>query len=330
MDPDIDNNNDSLHDSLHDSNQNCPVCNISFPVSNLFFHILYNHPTFLLVWSSVMNPNRYTESYAHTNNTIWNNNSNNLNINNATNMTDMTDTTDTTDATDADDTNDEVNDVNDVNDTNSFYSQLNIYGQYLPNYINTIENNNNYDRNYDNYEYEFLMSLCDRIGVTTIGVKNIDESAPIVDMSNINILYEEKDICPICLVNLNELSPLRKIKNCGHMYCSYCIETWLKINRKCPICKQYACNNDIDITYDDVAEDTYDNDDTYDTYDNDDNDDTYDTYDNDDNTSLPDLIAPDTYEAYVTMPPFDFGLLIPNNFYNTNNNTAIYNIHDVD
>jgi len=306
------------HNIENDTSHECPVCNTSFPVANLFLHILYNHPTFLLVWSSVMNPQRYVESYVHNNTNIWNNNYlNTNNINSETNT----------------ETNSETNaNNNNMDYYNSYYSQLNIYDHniYLRNYVNNINNTNITstiddinDINDDTNDYEFLMSLCERIGFTKIGVKDIDISAPILDttsytvntdISDINDINDinNTDICPICLDNLNELSPLRKIQNCGHIYCASCIETWFKNNRKCPICKQYACTNDIEIDTNNENNEE----------------------DNDDNSSIPDLIDVDDYEEDINIPIFDFGVLIRNNIHNNinmSNDTYIYsNMNDVD
>jgi hypothetical protein len=52
----------------------CPLCHEMFPVSNLFFHIMYTHPAFLAVWSSLMNPNRQTGKARDVTNGIIRNN----------------------------------------------------------------------------------------------------------------------------------------------------------------------------------------------------------------------------------------------------------------
>lgn len=39
--------------------------------------------------------------------------------------------------------------------------------------------------------------------------------------------------CPICLDYSTKI-----ISNCSHKYCSYCIRTWVKKNKSCPICRK--------------------------------------------------------------------------------------------
>lgn len=64
-----------------------------------------------------------------------------------------------------------------------------------------------------------------------VGVKNIKDHI---------IKVDEKEIvdknCSICLddfINYNKVSKLV----CNHFFCTTCIKKWLKINKKCPMCK---------------------------------------------------------------------------------------------
>lgn len=53
------------------------------------------------------------------------------------------------------------------------------------------------------------------------------------------IFYEDiqdKEVrCPICL---GRVSKAKKPLSCIHVFCSYCINKWLKIGQKCPVCRQ--------------------------------------------------------------------------------------------
>tara|TARA_B100001094_G_scaffold160520_1_gene155265 strand:- start:188 stop:445 length:258 start_codon:yes stop_codon:yes gene_type:complete len=53
----------------------------------------------------------------------------------------------------------------------------------------------------------------------------------------INLFNKKKFECAICLDNDNHNIRKRKL-NCGHKYHFSCIETWLKNNKTCPLCKK--------------------------------------------------------------------------------------------
>jgi hypothetical protein len=107
---------------------------------------------------------------------------------------------------------------------------------YNDNDIFNILQFNNYDQEDDTYED--LSELCERIGNVTIGVKDINDSAPAtICLENI-----ENNKCPICFENFNSIISkndnfIRKIKKCKHLFCSECITTWLSDHKTCPICK---------------------------------------------------------------------------------------------
>jgi formylmethanofuran dehydrogenase subunit E len=63
-----------------------------------------------------------------------------------------------------------------------------------------------------------------------VPVKNIDEVAPIEN----NPVIFKNSICTICQEVVKE--PVRKTL-CNHLFCSNCIEPWLKeMNKTCPNC----------------------------------------------------------------------------------------------
>lgn len=47
--------------------------------------------------------------------------------------------------------------------------------------------------------------------------------------------------CPICWDELGK-NPLASTK-CGHVYCLKCLEDYLKLQKKCPICRQSLKRN---------------------------------------------------------------------------------------
>ncbi|XP_076254053.1 uncharacterized protein LOC143192540 [Rhynchophorus ferrugineus] len=47
--------------------------------------------------------------------------------------------------------------------------------------------------------------------------------------------YGERN-CVVCLEEINKTS---RILSCGHMFHIPCIDSWLKINSQCPICRKY-------------------------------------------------------------------------------------------
>lgn len=65
-----------------------------------------------------------------------------------------------------------------------------------------------------------------------VGVKNmnlhihsVDKDTPLIDIN-----------CAICLDCLAFKDDPCKLR-CNHLFCTFCIKSWLKINKKCPLCK---------------------------------------------------------------------------------------------
>jgi hypothetical protein len=97
-------------------------------------------------------------------------------------------------------------------------------------------------------DYEFNILLSDRLGRVTVGVEDINAVINDVDEDK---SFEESDICAICQETLIVCKNEKKIKIsetiCGHIYCHPCIESWLKVSKKCPVCQldlQEMKNND--------------------------------------------------------------------------------------
>lgn len=84
--------------------------------------------------------------------------------------------------------------------------------------------------------YEDLLQLCEQIGYHKVGVKNIDEVAPIVKEPQ-----PSEWVCAICLEHECSCEGyLRRLRVCEHVFCGVCIENWFKENKTCPVCKQYV------------------------------------------------------------------------------------------
>ncbi len=61
---------------------------------------------------------------------------------------------------------------------------------------------------------------------------NIDSE---IKLSETTKLFEQKS-CSICMENFNDTEKIIKLK-CNHCFHKTCIESWIKIKLKCPICK---------------------------------------------------------------------------------------------
>lgn len=79
-------------------------------------------------------------------------------------------------------------------------------------------------------DYEFLSELCELIGNHEEGVKDFLATTEALDSNHVLK-------CPICLEDTKDN---RKIKACGHEFCTQCIQKWLGSHKTCPICKQDA------------------------------------------------------------------------------------------
>jgi hypothetical protein len=87
------------------------------------------------------------------------------------------------------------------------------------------------DAEEDEYEYEALLALCERIGDHTIGVTDVDAVSECLPAGL-------PDDCRICLEGMRGAA--RRLHRCGHAFCAPCIETWLAKRKRCPLCNQDA------------------------------------------------------------------------------------------
>ena len=122
-------------------------------------------------------------------------------------------------------------DINFQNMVNTFNGSY-----YTSSTYNTIQNLMYSEDDNNNTSYEDLLNLCEYIGYHKPGIKDVDNAAPILeDMERVAFVCEE-DTCRICLEGLQDVQPIRKIKACGHLFCSECIVQWFKENKTCPLC----------------------------------------------------------------------------------------------
>eukprot|EP00270_Netrium_digitus_P015667 TRINITY_DN5526_c0_g2_i1.p1 TRINITY_DN5526_c0_g2~~TRINITY_DN5526_c0_g2_i1.p1 ORF type:complete len:226 (+),score=44.95 TRINITY_DN5526_c0_g2_i1:72-680(+) len=43
--------------------------------------------------------------------------------------------------------------------------------------------------------------------------------------------------CPVCLVEYRDKDMLKKLRKCGHSFHQECIDSWLRMNGSCPMCR---------------------------------------------------------------------------------------------
>lgn len=51
--------------------------------------------------------------------------------------------------------------------------------------------------------------------------------------------YDDNDVCSICLEKYFDEEDLKKVVSlkCKHLFHKECIDTWIRINKNCPMCK---------------------------------------------------------------------------------------------
>ena len=104
------------------------------------------------------------------------------------------------------------------------------------------------------FQYEGLMELTERVGKAapkegeaflTLTEEEFESSTESFSPSSLlgdpNIMYpEEERRCPICLGTYDDSDDtpsLRRVKQCGHTMHHACLQTWLRTNSSCPLCK---------------------------------------------------------------------------------------------
>ena len=81
-------------------------------------------------------------------------------------------------------------------------------------------------------QQEFDQWVSDELGPVRVGVDNVAEVTTMISAKD----CPADSACPICQELLSDQEDVRRINKCKHCYCSSCIETWLAISKKCPLC----------------------------------------------------------------------------------------------
>ena len=76
------------------------------------------------------------------------------------------------------------------------------------------------------------MSLVEQYNLSTVKMKSIKYM--LVEKSN------EETFCPICYIDYDDKTTIKKFLPCGHMYCQKCIDEpgWINTHHRCPYCQQ--------------------------------------------------------------------------------------------
>ena len=75
--------------------------------------------------------------------------------------------------------------------------------------------------------------------IKTLTPKDYDVWMPLVQFNTpAKVKLVQGEMCSICLDNLLNSTPVRKIKLCKHLFHDECLTDWLKVNETCPNCKE--------------------------------------------------------------------------------------------
>ncbi len=87
--------------------------------------------------------------------------------------------------------------------------------------------------------------------------RQIDAATTVFQNNNLS------ENCAICLDTIQENTNVRKINHCGHTFHKRCIDTWLSVNVRCPVCRHdiRELNNRRNRTHDDVSDESSENED---------------------------------------------------------------------
>ena len=81
--------------------------------------------------------------------------------------------------------------------------------------------------------------VSDTLGVVYVGVDNVDEVTEQIcgvvgGVGGADGADGANGICPICQDTVSEAA--RRTRSCRHVFCAHCIEKWLSMSKKCPVC----------------------------------------------------------------------------------------------
>ncbi|EGR31809.1 hypothetical protein IMG5_101120 [Ichthyophthirius multifiliis] len=97
------------------------------------------------------------------------------------------------------------------------------------------QENGGQNMNPDEMTYEQLLALEEKNGKVCVGLNQ--EQIEKIPIANFNRkLKHFQDKCSICITEFN-IGQQVKILDCKHFYHVECISSWLKDQKKCPVCK---------------------------------------------------------------------------------------------
>ena len=137
--------------------------------------------------------------------------------------------------------------VHDMNDFADFINAFaNITDQFqssngvLPTNLNVHVNNSNYNDNNSNVLHHFVNMLPLLMNMESLEDVNMVHNHILHKESCYTVLLndnDEKNTCVICLEEDHKSCHMIFVKTeCGHIYCKTCIDKWLSMNDRCPLC----------------------------------------------------------------------------------------------
>eukprot|EP01017_Pseudomicrothorax_dubius_P030487 TRINITY_DN3810_c0_g1_i3.p1 TRINITY_DN3810_c0_g1~~TRINITY_DN3810_c0_g1_i3.p1 ORF type:complete len:486 (-),score=40.50 TRINITY_DN3810_c0_g1_i3:116-1573(-) len=74
--------------------------------------------------------------------------------------------------------------------------------------------------------------------------KALEKFCPTSDFSTFDIIFSQTN-CSICLEDFERNSKCRQISLCAHIFHAPCIDTWMKQNSSCPVCKKEITEDEL-------------------------------------------------------------------------------------
>ena len=86
----------------------------------------------------------------------------------------------------------------------------------------------------DEQQQAINQMISETLGTVQVGIDDIDSVSTIIDPVGGGDTSDECPICQYC-----PTGSVRKLNKCNHCFCGECIEKWLSISKKCPLCMTY-------------------------------------------------------------------------------------------
>ena len=84
-------------------------------------------------------------------------------------------------------------------------------------------------------DYEFLTELGNAIGSVPKGFSTPEERGRVMNGLTIVAKEGEHTMCTVCQDAMKPETDAVELM-CGHMYCRECIDRWLEVSTRCPLC----------------------------------------------------------------------------------------------